>query len=79
MNSQIRNSESTDSEQHNEADKEPRGGHASQGNQEKHTPEEEVGKYLSSSVLIPNQFFFLWYEEFVLNSLICVENPSHCS
>ena len=31
------------------------------------------------SYLIHNQIFFLWYEEFVHNNFIFVENPSHSS
>ena len=36
----------------------------------KHTPEEEVGRYRSTSLLFRNQMFLLWFEEVVLNILI---------
>ena len=65
LNSQIRISESSDSEI--EATREARRG--------THRP----GTAAHQSHLIPNQIFLLWYAEFVFNSFIFVENPSHCS
>ena len=59
----------------------PGGGQAGQGNQDKDTHQKSklASTVAHRSLLSSNQFFFLWYEEFVLNSLIFVENPSHCS
>ena len=79
MNSQIRNSESTDSEQHNEADREAkrktrRPGKPGKTNTRRGRLADTVAH---QSLLIPNQIFFLWYEEFVLNSLIFVEITRH--
>ena len=48
MNSQIRISESSDSVQHNEANREAK--RETQTRKKKRTPEEEVGRYRSSSV-----------------------------
>ena len=81
MNSQIRISESWDSEQHNEANREARRGdtQARETRKKKRTPEEEVGRYRSSSVSPDSLPNFLWYEESILSSLIFVENPFHCS
>ena len=81
LNSQFRLSESSDSEQHHRS---------IQGSQEGDTPARETRKTQTpeevvadtaayQSHLIPIQIFFLWYEEFVFNSFIFVENPSHCS
>ena len=64
---------------------------SSQGNQEGDKQARETRKKTDTrrgklaitvahqSLLIPNQIFFLWYEEFVLNILIFVENSSRCS
>ena len=76
MNSQIRISESSDSEQHDESDREARREtHRPVETRYEKTPEEEVADTVADSI----QIFFLWYEEFGLNSIIFVENPSYCS
>ena len=61
MNSQIRISESSDSEQHNGEDEETRRGRAGQGTQDKrHTPEDEVADTTAhQSFLIPSKLFSL--------------------
>ena len=60
MNSQIRISEFSDSEQHHEADKEAKRVTRRPGKPgKKQTPEEEVGRYRSSSVTPDSQPHFL--------------------
>ena len=72
MNSQIRISESSDSEQHNEEVRETKRVTSRPGKPEKneHLKKKLAGTVAHQSLLIPNQNFSLWYEEFVLNSLI---------
>ena len=58
----------------------PGGGQTGLGNQEKHQhPERKTAEYHSSSVAPDFHPNFLWYEEFVHNNFIFVENPSHSS
>ena len=76
MNSQIRISESSDSEEHNEANREAKSRETRK--KKKHPKRKLADTVAHQSLLIPFQIF-LWCEEFVLNSLIFVENPSHCS
>ena len=55
------------------------GRHTGQGHQEKTNTRRGSGRYRSSSIAPDSiQFFFLWYEELVLNSLIFVEILSNC-
>ena len=42
----------------------------------KHPKRKLADTVAHQSLLVPIQIFFLWYGEFVLNSLIFVENPS---
>ena len=83
MNSQIRISESLDSEQHNEADREAKRGTRKPGKTwektNKHPKRKLADTVAHQSLLIPIQMFFRWYEELVLNSLIFGEIPSHFS
>ena len=82
MNSQIPISESSDSEQRNEANREAkRGTHGpgKPGRKNKHPKRKLADTVAHQTLLIPFHSFSLWYEEFVLNSLIFVENPSHYS
>ena len=59
VNSQIRSSESTDSEQHNESDREAKRVTRRPGKPGKQTPREEVGRYHGSSVTPDSQPTFL--------------------
>ena len=70
---EFKSLESSDSEQHNGEVRETRRGRAGQARQDKrHAPEEEVGRYHSSSIAP------VFQPKFSISSC-CVENPSHCS
>ena len=77
----MRIPEYSDSEQHNEADRDAKRVTRRPGKpgKNKHTKRKLADTVAHQSLLIPNQIFFLWYEEFVLNILTFVENSSHCS
>ena len=76
MNSQIRISESSDSEQHNESDRGSHEGDTQTMETKKKNTRRGSDRYHSSSVVPESiQIFFFGYKEFVLNSLTFVENP----
>ena len=73
MNSQIRITDSSDSEQHNEEVRETKRRQAGQGNpgeKKKHQKRKLAGTVAHQSLLFPNQILKLWYEEFVRNIFI---------